>query len=472
MKTFYWYDLETFGINTRFDRIAQFAGIRTDENLNPVGEADMFYCQLPPDYLPTPESCLVTGITPQLCQEKGMVEAAFAAKIHDIFSQENTCVVGYNSIRFDDECVRSLFYRNLYDPYQREYMNGNSRWDVMDLMRACHALRPEGIEWPKREDGMPSFRLEHLTEANGLKHESAHDALSDVEATIQMARLVKEKQPKLFEYALQLRDKNFIKPMLNFPLMQPIVHVSGKVPASRGCLSVFVPLAQHPKNKNGVVCYDLAFAPDDLLSLSVEDIRDRIYTPQNDLPEGVERVHLKTIHVNKIPFVAPLSVLKGVDLDRLGLNYAACKDHLAAIKAASAGLSAKVAKVFDQPFDDGNDDVDEMIYSGFFSYQDKAELEAYRQAAATEIPWGQSGLKDPRADELLKRYKARNFPESLNNEELADWQLSITQRLEQRYGEDLSAWFEALELARNTHPESRNQEILDELEQYVYGLMG
>ncbi len=472
MKTFYWYDLETFGINTRFDRIAQFAGIRTDEDLNPVGEPDMFYCQLPPDYLPTPESCLVTGITPQLCQEKGMVEAAFAAKIHDIFSQENTCVVGYNSIRFDDECIRSLFYRNLYDPYQREYMNGNSRWDVMDLMRACHALRPEGIQWPQREDGMPSFRLEHLTEANGLKHDAAHDALSDVEATIQMARLVKEKQPKLFAYALQLREKNFIKPMLNFPLMQPIVHVSGKIPASRGCLSVFVPLAPHPKNKNGVVCYDLAFAPDDLLSLSVEDIRERIYTPQGDLPEGVERVHLKTIHINKIPFVAPLSVLKDVDLKRLDLDYSLCKGHLAQIKVGSAGLSDKVAEVFNQPFDDQNQDVDEMIYSGFFSYQDKAELEAYRQAPATEIPWGQSGLKDPRADELLKRYKARNFPECLSDNERSDWQNSIQWRMEQRYGEELAVWFDSLEQIRSTHTDERDQAILDDLEQYVYGLMG
>lgn len=466
MKTFYWYDLETFGINPRFDRIAQFAGIRTDANLNPVGEPDMFYCQPTYDYLPSPESCMVTGITPQLCQEKGMKEVDFASKIHEILSQENNCAVGYNSIRFDDECVRSLFYRNLIDPYQREYMNGNSRWDVLDLMRACYALRPDGIRWPNREDGMPSFRLEHLTEANGLLHEAAHDALSDVEATIQMARLVKEKQPKLFEFALKLRDKNTVRTLLNWQLMQPFVHVSGKIPASRGCLSVFVPLAMNPTNKNGVVCYDLACPPDDLLSLSVEDIRDRIYTPTADLPEGVERVPLKTVHLNKVPFVAPLSVLKGVDLERLGLDYPSCKSHLAQIKQ-DPNVAQKAAEVFNQKYENSTDDVDEMIYAGFFSYQDKAELGAWQAADPKDIPWGDSGLQDGRADELLKRYKARNFPEVLTANEQVDWQQAVLKRMHQRYGEGFEWWFDELERVRVAYPDAEKQIILDQLEQFV-----
>ncbi len=471
MKTFYWYDLETFGINPRFDRIAQFAGIRTDENLNPVGEPDMFYCQLPPDYLPDSESCLVTGITPQRCQEQGKVEVTFAAKIHEIFSQDKSCVVGYNNIRFDDEFVRSLFYRNLYDPYQREYMNGNSRWDILDLIRACYALRSDGFKWPLRDDGMPSFRLQHLTEANGLLHQSAHDALSDVEATIQMARLVKEQQPKLFDFALKLRDKNTVRSMLNWQLLQPVVHISGKIPASRGCLSVFVPLAMHPNNKNGVICYDLAFAPDDLLSLSVEDIQDRIYTPQADLPEGVERIHLKTIHLNKVPFIAPLSVLKGTDLSRIGLDYAACQQHLQQIKGQSDGLSRKAAAVFNRPYELSSEDVDEMIYSGFFSYQDRAELEAYREARPADIPWGHSGLEDSRADELLKRYKARNFPECLTQSEQQQWQQEMMIRLDVQYGKHWNKWFESLKLSRNTHENGEAQLLLDELEQYVVGLM-
>lgn len=466
MKTFYWYDLETFGINTRYDRIAQFAGIRTDEHLNPVGEPDMFYCQPTYDYLPDPSSCLVTGITPQLCAEKGLPEHEFAAKVHGILSQDNTCGVGYNSIRFDDECVRSLFYRNLYDPYQREYLNGNSRWDLIDIVRATYAMRPENIEWPMHEPGKPSFRLEDLAKANGLIHESAHDALSDVQATIQMAKLIQKNQPKLFEFALKLRNKDSVRSLLNWQLLQPIVHVSNKIPAERGCLALMVPLAIHPSNKNGIICYDLHHDPTDLLELEIEDIQDRIYTPTADLPEGVERVHLKTIHLNKAPFVSPISVLKGVDLKRIGFDYALCQKHLAQIKNF-AGIEKKAAAVFDQPFEGSIDDVDEMIYSGFFSFKERARFEAIRQLPAEQIPWQATDFTDQRAATLIQRYKARNFPESLNNEEQSLWLTDSLHRLELRYGEEFSMWFDHLNALREQIDSVKDHEILDQLEQFV-----
>lgn len=467
MNTFYWYDLETFGINTRYDRIAQFAGIRTDEHLNPVGEPDMFYCQPTYDYLPDPSSCLVTGITPQLCEQKGLPEHEFAAKIHGILSQENTCGVGYNSIRFDDECVRSLFYRNLYDPYQREYLNGNSRWDLIDIVRATYALRPENIEWPMHEPGKPSFRLEALAKANGLVHAAAHDALSDVEATIQMAKLIQQNQPKLFEFALKLRNKDSVRSLLNWQLLQPIVHVSNKIPAERGCLALMLPLAIHPNNKNGIICYDLHYDPTDLLTLSIEDIQDRLYTPKADLPEGVERVHLKTIHLNKAPFVSPVSVLKDVDLDRIGMDYARCQTHLTQIKVAAAGIEKKVAAVFDQPFDGKDDDVDEMIYAGFFSFKERARLESIRELPANEIPWQADDFTDQRAATLIQRYKARNFPESLSDEQQTLWHIDALQRLENRFGDEFEQWFDHLNALREQTDEVKNHEILDQIEQYV-----
>ncbi len=466
MNTFYWYDLETFGTNTKYDRIAQFAGIRTDENLKPIGQPDMFYCQPTYDYLPDPGSCLVTGITPQLCEKEGLPEHEFVARVHAILSQDNTCGVGYNSIRFDDECVRSMLYRNLYDPYQREYLNGNSRWDLIDTVRATYALRPDEIEWPMHEPGKPSFRLEDLAQANGLSHESAHDALSDVEATIQMAQLIKQKQPKLFDFSLQLRNKDTVRSLLNWQLMQPIVHVSNKIPATRGCLGLFLPLAMHPRNKNGVICYDLHYDPNDLLDLSAEDIQDRLYTPQADLPEGVERVHLKTIHLNKAPFVSPISVLKGVDLQRIGLDYGRCQQHLAQIKA-SAGIEKKVAAVFDQPFDSNQDDVDEMIYAGFFSFKERARLEEIRKLSAEHIPWQADDFTDPRAATLVQRYKARNFPQSLSAEQHTLWRIDALQRLEQRYGEEFSGWFDHLNQLRSEKESTKDQAILDQVEQYV-----
>ena len=184
--TILWHDYETWGVSPKFDKPSQFAGIRTDLDLNIIGEPEMFYCQPPQDYLPQPEACLVTGITPQKALREGLTEAEFAERIHSLFSQPNTCVAGYNSIRFDDEVTRYLLYRNFYDPYAREWQNGNSRWDIIDMIRACYALRPEGIEWPTVErDGQQvvSFRLELLTKANGIEHEAAHDAMSDVYAT-------------------------------------------------------------------------------------------------------------------------------------------------------------------------------------------------------------------------------------------------------------------------------------------------
>ena len=188
-NSIYWYDFETFGNNPRRDRASQFAGIRTDEDLNIIGDPLVMYCKPANDFLPNPMACLITGITPQLTLEKGIAEAEFTRRILEEFAQPGTCVAGYNSIRFDDEVTRQLLYRNFHDPYEREWKNGNSRWDIIDMVRLCAATRPEGIEWPKKEDGSNSFRLEELTKANGITHAEAHDALSDVLATIEFAQV-------------------------------------------------------------------------------------------------------------------------------------------------------------------------------------------------------------------------------------------------------------------------------------------
>lgn len=467
MSSFYWYDLETFGTSPRFDRIAQFAGIRTDINLNPVSEPDMFYCKTSADTFIDPEACLVTGITPDICNKQGMVEREFFEKINDIFSEAHTCVAGFNSIRFDDEFIRYGNYRNLIDPYMREWANGNSRWDVIDLMRACYALRPEGIQWPMHEEGKPSFRLTDLTEANNMVHTSAHDALSDVEATIQVARLIRDKQPELFNYGLRLRDKNYVKSLLNWQFLKPIVHVSSKIPAQRGCLAVMLPLAVHPNNPNGIICYDLSANPDDLFELDIEDIRDRIFTPQEELPEDCSRIPLKTIHVNKCPFVAPLSTLKNVDLQRISLNYSLNKTHLQ--KFQSFGdIAAKVAEVFNQPFDSESEDVDAMLYSGFFTAQDKSLFNQIRGMDLMKVKPSQYAFKDPRASELVFRYVARNYPEGLTTLETKNWHETIRKNLYWRFGEKASHLFEKINQLRLVNADSvENLEILDSIEGYT-----
>ncbi|HTD03217.1 exodeoxyribonuclease I, partial [Undibacterium sp.] len=301
--TFLWHDYETFGAQARRDRPSQFAAIRTDADLNEIGEPFMLYCQPAPDFLPSPEACLITGITPQTCLQRGIPEYQFAALIEQAFSQTGTIGVGYNTIRFDDEITRFMFWRNLIDPYAREWQNQCGRWDILDMVRTTFALRPEGINWPTHEDGRPSFKLEHLSAANGLAHEAAHDALSDVRATIALARLIRQRQPKLFDFCLALHKKERVSAEIGAPARKPFLHVSGMIPVERGCITAMWPLASHPQNKNEVIAWDLTQDPSELFTLDAASIRTRMFSKADALPEGVSRLPIKTIHLNKSPIV-------------------------------------------------------------------------------------------------------------------------------------------------------------------------
>ena len=276
MQTFFWHDYETSGADPRRDRPLQFAGIRTTLELEIIGEPVMFYGRPPLEMPPHPDACLITGITPQLAQREGISETEFAARVHEQLAEPGTCGVGYNSLRFDDEFTRQMLYRNFYEPYGREWENGNSRWDLIDLVRLCQALRPEGIVWPLREDGTPSFKLEHLASANQLKQERAHDALSDVYALIDLARLIRVRQPRLWDWYYGLRRKQKVFELLDVVNMTPVVHVSSRYPASRHCLAVIAPLAPHPSRAGEVIVYDLASDPTEwLASLRFRSLRPR-----------------------------------------------------------------------------------------------------------------------------------------------------------------------------------------------------
>ncbi|MEQ1689588.1 MAG: exodeoxyribonuclease I, partial [Sphingopyxis sp.] len=332
MHTFLWHDYETFGVNTRSDRPAQFAAIRTDADLNEIGEPMMCYCQPAPDYLPDPQSCLITGITPQTCLTRGVTEAEFAAQIEAALSEPNTIGVGYNTIRFDDEITRFLFWRNLIDPYAREWQNGCGRWDILDVVRAAYALRPDGINWPTGVDGRTSFRLELLTAANHISHEAAHDALSDVRATIALAKLIRDKQPKLFDFCFKLHKKDAVTEQISLHAPRPFVHISGMIPVEQGCVMIAYPLAQHPTNKNETIVWDCAHDPGELATLDVATLRTRLFSKADALPAGVTRLPIKSIHINKSPIVSPLNTLSaaqiqqwGLDMDSIKANAAACQ---------------------------------------------------------------------------------------------------------------------------------------------------
>ncbi|MFM2481217.1 exodeoxyribonuclease I [Celerinatantimonas sp. YJH-8] len=417
------HDYETFGTSPAFDRPAQFAAIRTDLELNPIGSPIELFCQPADDYIPNPEACLITGITPQQALQKGVNEDQFIHTINNHFSQPQTCGVGYNSIRFDDEVTRYTLYRNFYDPYAREWQNGNSRWDLIDVVRAFYALRPEGINWPEDEDGHPSFRLEKLTAANNLAHENAHDALADVRATIDLAKLLKQAQPKLYDFAFSLRDKRRVTHFLDIVNLKPIVHVSGMFGASQGCVSWVVPVAWHPINKNAMIVIDLNRDISPLLELDPEQIRQRLYTKKDELSADELPIPVKLIHINKCPFVSPAGSLTAERAEQLGLDRNQCRQGLNQLQGHPE-IRDKLTEVFQQqhPLSDQASDPDGALYQGFIKPSDKALMEILHSTVPDGISKDAFVFEDPRLNQLLLRYKARNFPYALTESETRQWQ--------------------------------------------------
>ncbi|MFW5688287.1 MAG: exodeoxyribonuclease I [Spirochaetota bacterium] len=426
--TLLWYDLETFGRHPQWDRIAQFACVRTNDRFEEIEEPTVVYCRLTPDYVPDPDACLVTGITPQLVQERGVTEREFAATVHDQMIRPSTCTVGYNNLRFDDEFIRALFYRCFYDPYRREYAENNSRWDILDLMRMCHDLRPDGIEWVRDERGVPVFKLEELSRANDLEHEQAHDALSDVRATIALAELVHRVNRKLFRYYFTLRKKDEVRRKLNLQQMEPVLHTSGMFSSERGCTSIVLPLSVSPENPNEIITYDLRRDPSDWLDASVEEIRRRVFTRTSELGED-ERIPLKGIHINRSPAVAPLTTMDAERADALGLDVERCLEHARMIRERT-GIVQRIRNVYAERPRRGYTDPDLQIYSGdFFPDEDRVEFEEIRSMSPEDLKTNPPRLYDRRAPEMLWRYVARNYPESLTDEEAEKWKSFCASRI-------------------------------------------
>ena len=463
--TLFWHDYETTGADSRRDRAVQFAGMRTNLELEPVAEPVMLYCQPVADVLPHPQACLITGITPQHAMREGILEADFAAVVQEELGAPGTCGVGYNSLRFDDEFTRHLLYRNFHDPYEREWKDGNSRWDLIDLMRMCYALRPAGLEWPLREDGTPSFRLEDLARANGVLHSRAHDALSDVEATIALARRVRDNQRRLFDFHFALRRKQRAFELLDVAHRVPVVHVSSRYPASRGCLAIVVPLAMHATNANGVIVFDLDADPAPLIDLDADEIADRVFSRREDLPEDVERIPLKLVHANRSPALAPLSVLKGVDTQRIGLDSARALEHLERLRAID-GLTEKLQRVFaSTPSGAAESDPELALYAGFLPDADRRRLRDVRQSSPAELARSAPVFTDPRYTELLFRYRARNWPHSLDAAEAARWETFRHDRMTRETALTtltLDRYFETIAALRESASPEQNR-VLDAL---------
>ncbi|QHG25303.1 MULTISPECIES: exodeoxyribonuclease I [unclassified Pseudomonas] len=469
MTSIFWYDYETTGINPRSDRPLQVAGIRTDLDLNEIGPPVNLYCQPSDDILPHPAACMITGITPGQLAEKGLAEADFMTRVHAELAAPGTCGAGYNTLRFDDEMTRYSLYRNFFDPYAREWQGGNSRWDLIDVLRTAYALRPDGIVWPE-QDGRVTLKLERLTAANGIDHGQAHEALADVRATIALARLVREKQPKLYDWLFQLRSKQRVMDQIR--LLQPMVHISGRFSAERHYLGVVLPLAWHPRNRNALIVCDLGLDPQGLLDLDAETLRQRLYTRRDELAEGELPVPLKLVHINRCPVVAPLSVLRAQDQQRLNLDMGEYQARALRLTDAQELWRDKLPAIYAEEDFAATADPEQQLYDGFIGDRDRRLCEQVRAAEPAQLARQQWPFDDHRLPELLFRYRARNFAYTLDDEEQQRWKLFCQQRLSDAdYGAPNT--LESFNMARlelDVSATTFQRQVLDEWQQYADAL--
>lgn len=469
VSSIFFYDLETSGINSREARIMQFAGQRTNMQLAPIGDPVNILIKLTPDVIPDPDAIMVTGITPQSTLADGVTEAEFLKTFYEEVAVPGTIFAGYNTVRFDDEFMRFLNYRNFYDAYEWQWKDDRSRWDLLDVVRMVRALRPDGIKWPFAPDGKPSNRLEYLTKVNNLDHQNAHDALSDVNATIAVAKLIQTKQPKMFEYLLSVRDKKKVAALVESG--DPFVYTSGKYPSEYEKTTTVTMLAKHPK-KQGALVYDLRHDPTEFLKLTPQQLQERwSYTRDENAPQ---RLPIKTLQYNRCPAVAPLGVLDEesqkrlqIDLEVITANRVKLKGHpeftekiLTALELMDKKQQAELVSHEQQ--------VDSQLYDNFIDSADKNVMSAVRAATPDELDSFGPSLRDQRLKALLPLYKARNCPSTLSTEEREAWERFCMQRLTAGGQQSrLAKYFERLqELAAAPGTTKNQQYALEELRLY------
>jgi exodeoxyribonuclease-1 len=410
-KTFFFYDLETSGLNPREDRIMQFAGQRTDMELQPIGEPVNVLVKMTDDALPSPSAINVTGITPQKTLMDGITEAEFCRYVVEEIFVPGTVAVGYNTVRFDDEFMRATLWRNFHDPYEWEWKDERSRWDMLDVVRLTRALRPEGIEWPYRDDGKPTNRLELLTKLNGLEHAHAHDALSDVYATMAVARMIREKQPKLFDYLFKMRGKREVQQLVNLKNPQPFVYASGRYSNDFNKTTVVYPLA--PGRNGNVLVYDLRYDLDEVLK------REIVYPV------------VKELCYNKCPAVAPISVLdQGNGWKKIGLSKAEVEKNLETLLAHPEFAEQMKLQYENRPEYPPAIEPEAALYDGFLNDQDRMKVSTVRNAEPSRLADYHPEFDDERLPELLLHYKGRNYPETLSESEAEAYEEYRTARLQ------------------------------------------
>jgi exodeoxyribonuclease-1 len=475
-ESFYFYDLETTGLSPKKDRIMQFAGQRTDNNLEPIGEPDNIYIKITEDILPSPDAVMVTGITPQKTLSEGISEAEFLKYFYDQIAVPNTVFVGFNSVRFDDEFIRYLNYRNFYDAYEWQWSEGRSKWDILDVVRMTRALRPEGIKWPFSSDGKPSNRLELLTDLNKLEHSHAHDALSDVFATIEVAKMIQQKNQKLFEYLLKIRSKKEVDSLVSKGV--PFVYSSGRYSSEFNYTTAATVLGAHPEKQGAYLVYDLRFDPEEYSNKSIDELEEMF---NNQYGEGAKRFPVKIMHNNKCPALAPLNVVTEKNWKDIQLEKTTVEQNYLKL-AANENLKLKIIELFRRNqqqiqtrFISDEQTVDEQLYDGFFDRGDKNKMRVVRAAEVDDLVDLSFDFDDPRLRSLLILYKARQYPASMNESEQEYWNNYKKNSLNQKQTDGTSkieSFFKRLEQLAEIHQSDPNKiYLLEELQLYAQSVM-
>ncbi len=465
-QTYYFYDLETSGLDPRSDRIMQFAGQRTDENFQPIGEPHNVLITLAEDTLPSPHALMVTGITPQKTVEEGYSEREFCEIFMNEIATPDTIMLGFNNIRFDDEFMRALLWRNYQDPYEWTYSDGRSRWDMLDVVRMTRALRPDGITWPV-VDGKPTNRLELLSAENGIEHTSAHDALSDVNALIGVTKLIADKQPQLFAWLKKLRDKNQVKQLVDLSTPQPFVYSSGRYDAAHEKTTVAYPLA--PAEHGNVLVYDLRHDPTQWVDMSTIELRKIANTPYKERDESYQAIPVKKLQYNRCPAVAPLGVLEQDDgWSRIDIDQKTVQQHMDTLRQHPQFARTIEEIIGGRPDYPKVADAEGQLYDGFVSPRDKLRSETVRNANASDLAKTDMQFDDARLAAILPRYKARNLPTSMSDDDRGAYEAYRNERLSRQ----ARPFAEAVQqLAARSDLTDHQQFVLEELQLWYQAIM-
>ena len=472
--SFFFYDLETSGVSPARDRIMQFAGQRTDMDLKPIGDPININVALSRDILPSPRAIIVSDLSPLKNVQTGMTEAQFTKIFNDQIALPKTIFTGFNNVRFDDEFIRYTNYRNFYDAYSWHWQNNSSRWDLLDVVRMTRALRPEGINWPFNEQGKPFNRLEYLTKINNLKHQNAHDALSDALATIEVAKLISLKQPNLFNFLLSLRTKKELIKILNNN--QILIYTSSHYSSTILHTTIVFVLSSDPLNGTALV-YDLREDVHQFLDLSVDQLAD-LWRYDPNSPKA--RLPIKTIKLNRCPAIAPRNVLDEASKDRLQIDMNSISKNIKQISKYKDDLALKiheVIKLLDNEQEERRKKAKRMIYADeklYDKFIDKKDANLFieaRQKANFKKDYLIT-FSDQRLNKLYRLYRCRNYPNKLTNEEKSFWHEFIKDKLFNNLNSYYSLFAKELEEVKKEYQDNNQKmSLLKDLASYAQAIV-